>query len=106
MERAIAAQPLQADESLAGWVVVLRDVTGARHHLEWQVRQERLATAGQLAAGIAHDFNNILTQSCYMPSWVSSLRRVIAGWRQRRRFLLFLGEAGLLAWKPSHWRSG
>lgn len=61
MERAIAAQPLQADETLAGWVVVLRDVTDARHHLEWQVRQERLATAGQLAAGIAHDFNNILT---------------------------------------------
>ncbi|MGD8552998.1 MAG: PAS domain S-box protein [Anaerolineales bacterium] len=41
-------------------LVVVRDVTEARHAQKRAHLQDRLAAVGQLAAGIAHDFNNIL----------------------------------------------
>ena len=57
----IVTQTLRDNGKRQGWVILLRDVTEARHRLEALQQQERLATVGQLAAGIAHDFNNILT---------------------------------------------
>lgn len=57
----VAARPLEANDALAGWVLVLNDITQERLHQEKIQGQERLASVGQLAAGIAHDFNNILT---------------------------------------------
>ncbi len=56
----VAARPLAVEPQQAGWVLVLRDVTGERE-IQAQVQmQQRLATVGQMAAGIAHDFNNIM----------------------------------------------
>lgn len=37
-----------------------RDITQRKRQEEEQMRQERLAAVGQLAAGIAHDFNNVM----------------------------------------------
>jgi signal transduction histidine kinase len=56
----VAARPLQSEATLAGWVLVLRNVTLERETQAQIQMQERLATVGQLAAGIAHDFNNIM----------------------------------------------
>jgi PAS domain S-box-containing protein len=56
----LAAQPLEVDSEISGWVLVLRDVSEERANLTRVQMQERLATVGQLAAGIAHDFNNIM----------------------------------------------
>lgn len=55
------AWPVTAGASMAGWVIVLRDVTAARTVEQQLQRQERLAALGHLAAGIAHDFNNIMS---------------------------------------------
>lgn len=55
------AWPVMAGATMAGWVIVLRDVTAARAIEQQLQRQERLAAIGQLAAGIAHDFNNIMS---------------------------------------------
>ncbi len=56
----VDARPMQQENALTGWVMVVRDVTQERRHQEYLHAQERLATVGQLAAGIAHDFNNIM----------------------------------------------
>ncbi|MCP5097569.1 MAG: PAS domain S-box protein, partial [Chloroflexi bacterium] len=42
------------------YVAVKEDITQRKQREEEQVRQERLAAVGQLAAGIAHDFNNVM----------------------------------------------
>jgi signal transduction histidine kinase/CheY-like chemotaxis protein/HAMP domain-containing protein len=55
-----AALPIEYEAGVAGWVILLRDVTEERRHQEYQQAQDRLATLGQLTAGIAHDFNNIM----------------------------------------------
>lgn len=57
----LIARPLEDGPLLAGWVVVIRDVTVEKTVEQQLQRQERLAAVGQLAAGIAHDFNNILS---------------------------------------------
>ena len=56
----ISATPLGQGEALAGWVLVLREVTREREIQQRIQQHERLAAIGRLAAGIAHDFNNIL----------------------------------------------
>ncbi len=57
----VTARPVGNNGDLAGWVVVLREVTQERARQAQMQAQDRLATVGQLAAGIAHDFNNVLT---------------------------------------------
>jgi signal transduction histidine kinase/ActR/RegA family two-component response regulator len=57
----VATRPTIAPFTIAGWVIVLRDVTRERNIQARAQQQDRLAAVGQLAAGIAHDFNNILT---------------------------------------------
>ncbi len=57
----VAAQRMDTDHRVRGWVLIIRDVTEKRAFQDRTQQQERLAAVGQLAAGIAHDFNNILT---------------------------------------------
>ena len=56
----IAVLPMNTAVDEEGWLLVLRDVTDERKVQASILRQERLASVGQLAAGIAHDFNNIV----------------------------------------------
>jgi PAS domain S-box-containing protein len=46
--------------AITHFVAVKEDISQRKQLEEQQMRQERLAAVGQLAAGIAHDFNNIL----------------------------------------------
>lgn len=46
--------------NITHYVAVKEDITERKQLEEEHLRQERLASVGQLAAGIAHDFNNIL----------------------------------------------
>ncbi len=46
--------------AITHFVAVKEDISQRKQIEEQQMRQERLAAVGQLAAGIAHDFNNIL----------------------------------------------
>ncbi len=50
-----------ADQSLAGFVVIFRDPTEMSLTPEELVRANRFESLGILAGGIAHDFNNLLT---------------------------------------------
>ncbi len=52
---------LDKDGGLSGVVLVFRDVTMERRTQEALVAQEKLATAGRLAATIAHEINNPLS---------------------------------------------
>jgi two-component system cell cycle sensor histidine kinase/response regulator CckA len=56
----IAPNTMQESSDKEAWLLVLRDVTEARHVQERIQEQARLAAVGQLVAGIAHDFNNVL----------------------------------------------
>jgi two-component system cell cycle sensor histidine kinase/response regulator CckA len=56
----IIARPIETEEEVEQWVLVVRDVTREREAEQQIQQQERLAAVGQLAAGIAHDFNNIM----------------------------------------------
>ena len=61
MLRATAAPIANADGTIGGMVVSLRDVTEL-NRLEQQVAQsEKLAAMGQMIAGVAHELNNPLT---------------------------------------------
>jgi signal transduction histidine kinase/ActR/RegA family two-component response regulator len=56
----VTGQGFSDEDSIAGAVLVIRDVTSERQRRERLERNDRLAAVGQLAAGIAHDFKNIL----------------------------------------------
>ncbi|MHA1401719.1 MAG: response regulator [Candidatus Heimdallarchaeaceae archaeon] len=43
-----------------GWLLNILDITEEKQFQQKIIRQERLATVGQLSAGISHEFNNIL----------------------------------------------
>jgi signal transduction histidine kinase/CheY-like chemotaxis protein/putative methionine-R-sulfoxide reductase with GAF domain/HAMP domain-containing protein len=54
------ARPVDGENQIRRFVMVIRDVTDERVAQRQVQQQERLAAVGQLAAGIAHDFNNIM----------------------------------------------
>ncbi len=56
-----SASPVRGqDQTLKGWVLVMRDVRETRKQAEEKNRLERLESLGLLAGGIGHDFNNLL----------------------------------------------
>lgn len=56
----VRTEEVHRGEEVAGWVMLLRDVTEERKVQARVEQQGRLAAMGELAAGIAHDFNNVL----------------------------------------------
>ncbi len=56
----VLVQPVERNQQLIGWILVVRDVTREREIQRRIQQHQRLAALGQMAAGIAHDFNNIL----------------------------------------------
>lgn len=56
----VRAEEVHPEGEIAGWVMLLRDVTEERKVQARVEQQGRLAAMGELAAGIAHDFNNVL----------------------------------------------
>lgn len=56
----VRSEEVRRGEEVAGWVMLLRDVTEERKVRARVEQQGRLAAMGELAAGIAHDFNNVL----------------------------------------------
>jgi signal transduction histidine kinase/DNA-binding response OmpR family regulator len=52
---------LDLQDGQAGWVAIMKDVTGQRTLQEAVLRSEKLRVLGEMASGIAHDFNNLLS---------------------------------------------
>jgi PAS domain S-box-containing protein len=58
----LSAAPIhQHDRTVAGTIVVFRDITKEKRLEEELARANRLESIGIFAGGIAHDFNNLLT---------------------------------------------
>jgi len=58
----LSAAPIhQHDRTVAGTIVVFRDITKEKQLEEELARANRLESIGIFAGGIAHDFNNLLT---------------------------------------------
>lgn len=58
----MSAAPIRRqDSTVAGAIVVFRDVTREKRWEEEMIKSARIESLGLLAGGIAHDFNNLLT---------------------------------------------
>lgn len=55
-----ATKLANADGSLAGYILVINDMTKKKALAEKMIRKEKLAALGTMAGGVAHDFNNLL----------------------------------------------
>jgi two-component system, cell cycle sensor histidine kinase and response regulator CckA len=58
----MSAAPIRREDgTVAGAIVVFRDVTQEKRQEEEMIKSARIESLGLLAGGIAHDFNNLLT---------------------------------------------
>ena len=57
----LTSKIIGADNSVLGYVIVLRDITKDQEIQERLHQSEKMQAIGQLASGIAHDFNNVLS---------------------------------------------